>query len=137
MEIPDPHVVGARHADRSNAPPATWFEGQVVEPQLSSKLVSHYVPSCPKVGGHVKVARFKWSLLHSVAHERSEVFCWGVELECFSWAIVQFSGNCRKVFLGVAGELGAFGEVFTKEAVGVLVRATLPWGVRVAEEDGH
>ena len=32
-------------------------------------------------------------------------------------------------------EIGAFGEVLTEETVGVLVGATLPWCLRVAEVD--
>ena len=33
----------------------------------------------------------------------------------------------------MSAEVGAFGEVLTEETVGVLIRATLPWRVWVAE----
>ena len=34
-----------------------------------------------------------------------------------------------------AGQVGALGEVLAQEPVGVLVRAALPWAVRVGEVD--
>ena len=38
---------------------------------------------------------------------------------------------------GVCAQVGALGEVLAQQAVGVLIRATLPGGVRVAEVDAH
>jgi hypothetical protein len=37
----------------------------------------------------------------------------------------------------MAAEVGSFREVLAQQAVGVLVRAALPWTLRVAEVDGQ
>ena len=37
--------------------------------------------------------------------------------------------------MAMDGEVGAFREVLSKKTVGVLIGATLPWAVRVAEVD--
>lgn len=41
-------------------------------------------------------------------------------------AVVESGSDCVEVFAGVAGQAAAFGEVLPQEAVGVLVRASLP-----------
>jgi hypothetical protein len=35
----------------------------------------------------------------------------------------------------VCAQVGAFGEVLPQQPVGVLVRAALPWTVRIAEDN--
>ena len=57
------------------------------------------------------------------------------EGEAFAGPVVEFVGDGVEVRFGDGGEVGALGEVLPEEAVGVFVRAALPGGVRVAEED--
>src|SRR5215208_5940719 len=44
--------------------------------------------------------------------------------------------GCERV-RAVRAQVGAFGEVLPQQPVGVLVRAALPWTVRIAEVDLH
>jgi hypothetical protein len=69
--------------------------------------------------------------------ECSEAFGGGVPAEGFAWSAVEFGGDGGEVFAGVAGEVGAFGEVLAEQAVGVFVGSALPGRVWVAEVDGH
>jgi putative transposase len=55
--------------------------------------------------------------------------------EGLAWPRVERERNSVEVVTGVAGEVGALGEVLAQQAVGVLVGAPLPGAVRVAEED--
>jgi hypothetical protein len=50
-------------------------------------------PAYWAVHGHVKVARFKGSLLNSVYLERSEALCRCVEVQCFSGSAVELGGD--------------------------------------------
>jgi hypothetical protein len=57
--------------------------------------------------------------------------------ECLAGARVE-SGSDRGEVLGTpAGKVGAFREVLAQQSIGVLVRATLPRGMRVGEVDGQ
>ncbi len=64
-----------------------------------------------------------------------EGFGWGFPVEGFSGSGVEGVSDCVEVVWGVSGEVGAVGEVLAQQAVGVLVGAALPWGLRVAEPD--
>jgi hypothetical protein len=46
-------------------------------------------------------------------------------VECLSWAVVEFVGDCVEFYLCVARQVGSFGEVLAQEAVGVFVGASL------------
>ena len=59
----------------------------------------------------------------------------GLPIEGFAGAVVQGRGDGVQVVLCVSAEVGAFGEILTEETVGVLVGATLPWCLGVAEVD--
>ena len=55
-----------------------------------------------------------------------ESFGWGVPVEGFSGACVEFFGDQGELVWRELSKVFAFGEVLTQEAVGVLVRAALP-----------
>ena len=56
-------------------------------------------------------------------------------VQCFARSIVEFSSNGVELGLAVHRQIGAFREVLAQQTVGILVRATLPWAVRIAEVD--
>src|ERR1700677_3632776 len=53
--------------------------------------------------------------------------------ECLAWSAVERGGDCFEILCGMSGEVRSFREVLAKQAVGVLVRASLPWALRVTE----
>ncbi len=59
---------------------------------------------------------------------------WCVPSKDLSWSCVQQSGYFVEVFLAVDGQVGAFREELTYEAVPVLVGSSLPRRVRVTEK---
>ena len=59
----------------------------------------------------------------------------GVCHQCLTGPAVEGDGDPVEVFLAVAAQAGAFGEVLAQQAVGVLVGAALPGAVGVAEVD--
>ena len=65
-----------------------------------------------------------------------EGFGWCAPSECLAWQAVERGGDRSEVGGVPAGEVGALREVLPHEPVGVLVRAALPWAVRVGEEHG-
>ncbi len=66
-----------------------------------------------------------------------EGFGRGFEAEALAGSTVEFGGDLVEQPGPVEGKIAAFGEVLTQQPVGVLVRATLPGTVRVAEVDRH
>src|SRR4051812_13244087 len=52
-----------------------------------------------------------------------------------SGPIVELGGDHIEVGAAVHGEVGALREVLAQQSVGVLVGRSLPWRMRVAEED--
>ena len=64
-----------------------------------------------------------------------EGFGGGLPVEGFAGSTVECCGDSVQVVPGVSAEIGAFGEVLAEETVGVLVGATLPWTLGVAEVD--
>ena len=70
-----------------------------------------------------------------VDDQLAEDFVWGEEVEDFSGSVVEALGNVVEVLLGVAAEIGAFGEILPDQAVGVFVAGSLPWAVGVGEVD--
>ena len=61
-----------------------------------------------------------------VEEELSEHFAGGVVAEAFAGSVVEFVGDGGEVGGGVMRQVGALGEVFAEQAVGVLVAAALP-----------
>ena len=59
----------------------------------------------------------------------------GLPIEGFAGSTVQSCGDSVQVVSCVSAEIGAFGEVLAEETVGVLVGATLPGTLGVAEVD--
>ena len=59
----------------------------------------------------------------------------GLPVEGFAGSGVERVSDGVEVVARVSGEVGAFGEVLAKEPVGVLVGASLPWTLGVAEVD--
>lgn len=57
--------------------------------------------------------------------------------QSFAGAVVDFIGDGVQLFLAVARQIGAFGQVLANQPVGVLIAATLPWAVRIAKVHGH
>ena len=62
-----------------------------------------------------------------------ESFGWGVPVQGFSGACVEFFGDQGELVWRELSKVFAFGEVLTQEAVGVLVRAALPGRSGVTE----
>ena len=56
-------------------------------------------------------------------------------VECLAWPRVQCMGNGAQLVLTVPAKVHAFGEVLAEQTIGVLVAATLPRALRVAEVD--
>lgn len=52
----------------------------------------------------------------------------------FAGSVVDRSSDRRELATVPTGEVGALREVLAQQPVGVLVRASLPWAVRVGEE---
>ena len=50
---------------------------------------------------------------------------------------VEGEGDCFDLVAAVSVQVGAFGEVLAQQAVGVLVRTSLPGRMRIAEVDGE
>lgn len=57
--------------------------------------------------------------------------------QSFVGVVIDFIGDGVQFFLTVALQVGAFGQVLAKQAVGVLVAASLPWTVRIIKVHGH
>jgi integrase len=76
------------------------------------------------------VVATRWFLLFE---ELSELFARGVPAEAFSGAVVEFVFDGLELGGGVLAEVGALGEVFAEQAVGVLVAAALPGCVGAGE----
>lgn len=57
--------------------------------------------------------------------------------QSFAGAVVDFIGNGIQLFLAVARQINAFGQVLAHQPVGVLVAASLPWAVWIAKVHGH
>jgi hypothetical protein len=51
--------------------------------------------------------------------------------------MVELDFDLKKMLRRVRGEVRALGEVIAQDAVCVLVRAALPWRMRVAEVNGR
>jgi len=67
--------------------------------------------------------------------ELGELFGGAGEAQAFAGSVVELVGDGVEVGFGDGAEVGALGEVLAQQAVGVLVGAALPGGVRVAEVD--
>ena len=70
-----------------------------------------------------------------VGEEFSEGFAGGVVAEACAGPVVEFGGDGVELGGGPGGQVGAFGEVFAEQAVGVFVAAALPGRVGVGEVD--
>src|SRR5215218_8117017 len=57
------------------------------------------------------------------------------EVEALAGAVVEFVGDGVELGFADGAEVGALGEVLAQQAIGVLVGAALPGGVRIAEVD--
>lgn len=55
--------------------------------------------------------------------------------ERFSGSIIKHMSNVIEMFLTVDREVGSFREVLAQQAVGVLIAASLPWAMGIAEID--
>ena len=62
-----------------------------------------------------------------------ESLCWGFELQGLSRPFVELTGHFVQMRLRVHREVGALRKVLTQQTIGVLVRPTLPWALRIAE----
>jgi len=60
---------------------------------------------------------------------------WRRKAEAFPWARVEPMSNRVQLALGVAGQVGPFGQVLTQQAIGILVGPTLPGAVWIGKED--
>src|SRR5215467_12020585 len=70
-----------------------------------------------------------------VGEELSEGFAWGVVAQALAGPVVEFGGDGLELGGGPGGQVGAFGQVFAEQAVGVFVAAALPGRVGVGEVD--
>jgi hypothetical protein len=62
-------------------------------------------------------------------------FCRGLPAKGLPRPCVERSSDGIEVIDAVLAEVGTFREILPQQAVGVLVRAALPWTVGVAEVD--
>ena len=60
-----------------------------------------------------------------------------LEAQSLPGSQVELQSDGIQLRLGVSGQIGSLGEVLSQQPVGVLVRATLPGTVRIAEVDLH
>src|ERR1039458_3136281 len=66
-----------------------------------------------------------------------ERLCWCLPFERLPRSTVERSGDGIEVLAGVPRQVGALREVLTQQTVCVLVGASLPGTVRIAEVDGE
>ncbi len=59
----------------------------------------------------------------------------GLPAQYFPWSTVEFIGDGFEVVGAVRLETGALGEVLPQQPIRVLIRASLPWRVRISEVD--
>ena len=57
------------------------------------------------------------------------------KVETFSRARIQAMGDGIQLTLRIGGQVRALGQVLTQQAIGILVGATLPRGMRIGKED--
>src|SRR5258708_13973699 len=69
--------------------------------------------------------------------ELGELLGWFEPAQGLTGSVVERVGRGVEVVLAVEGEVGALGEVLAEQSVGVLVGASLPGAVGVAEVDVH
>ena len=59
---------------------------------------------------------------------------WRGPVQAFSRSGIQPMGNGIQRPLGIAGQVGPLRQILTQQTVGVLVRAALPWAMRIRKE---
>lgn len=64
-----------------------------------------------------------------------ESFCRCLPTECFTRARVQGMGNGAQLGSSMLAEIRSLWKTPAEQTVGVLIAATLPWALRVAEVD--
>ena len=57
------------------------------------------------------------------------------KVETFSWARIQSMGDGIQLTLRIGGQVRALGQVLTQQAIGILVGAPLPRGMRIGKAD--
>ena len=68
-------------------------------------------------------------------HDLVQSLCWRSPSERFSRSAVQGDSNGLEIIGAMLAEICALREILPKQAVGILVAATLPRAVRVTEID--
>ena len=61
--------------------------------------------------------------------------CWGFKLQGLARPFVELTRHFVEMGLRVPRQVGALGKVLPQQTIGVLVRAALPWALRIAEVD--
>jgi hypothetical protein len=68
-------------------------------------------------------------------HDLVQSLCWRSPSEGFSWSAVQGDSNGLEIIGAMLAEICALREILPKQAVGILVAATLPRAMRITEID--
>jgi len=88
---------------------------------------SHVARGTPSASGPRHPVRHRDTLASAGGCNKFvESFGWSLPVEGLAWASVEEGGDVVEVVLSVDGQVGAFGEELTDEAVPVLVGAALP-----------
>src|SRR5471030_2800614 len=58
---------------------------------------------------------------------------WGFKLQGLAWSFVELTRHFVQMGLRVHRKVGALRKVLSQQAIGVLVRAPLPWALRITE----
>src|ERR1700727_2376103 len=102
-----------------DAPRSSRRNGTLMTSTSASKRCSR--ARCPPAWSSPSDRSSQHGWLVGWCEEFSEALGWGFPVECFAWPVVEFGGDFFEAGGGVAGQVGAFGEVLAEQAVGVLV----------------
>src|SRR5467141_4005017 len=59
--------------------------------------------------------------------------CWGFKLQGLTWPFVELTSHFVQIGLRMHRQVGALRKVLSQQTIGVLIRAALPWALRIAK----
>lgn len=102
--------------------------------RFSTKVDPLVISSITATAGRKADSTGRCNTFHHILFEQPvESFCQCLPAQCFSGARVQSVSNGAQFFRAMFAEIRALGEVLAEQTVGILVAATLPRALRIAE----
>src|SRR6267378_6091699 len=59
--------------------------------------------------------------------------CWGFKLQGLTWPFVELTSHFVQIGLRMHRQVGTLRKVLSQQTIGVLIRAALPWALRIAK----